>query len=63
MSKKIQTGEINGNVIESIKLTPEVEINSELIGEENVQMLKNLRKKYPQADLSDYSINIKKKNK
>ena len=61
MSKKIQVGEINGEATETIKLTPEVEINEELIGKENVRMLKNLRKKYPAADLSNYEINVKSK--
>ena len=44
----------------SVNLTPEVEVNEELIGKETVENLKAFRRKNPNADLSIYKVKVKK---
>ena len=60
MSKKCNCG-INGREKSDkyVKLTKEVETNSDIIGNEAVENLKNFRRKYPDGDLSVYKIEVK----
>ena len=56
---KTVTSQINGK---TVQLTPDVEINEELIGAETVAGLKAFRKKNPTADLSIYKVKVKDTN-
>lgn len=56
MSKKTEkTEENNGKFV---YLTKEVESDEKILGSEGVKMIKNLRRKYPDADLSLYRVKV-----